>query len=90
MKRLFLIDPPVSPKKALQIAERDCGSAMLTLECLSDKPDNVCGYMMPDDSEPCWWIPICPRECWGVGGGQIMAISKLTGKILYKGSDGGE
>ena len=89
MKRLFLIDPPVSPKKALQIAERDCGSDMLTLECLSDKPDNVFIYGSPD-SEPCWWIPICPRECSGVGGDQIMAISKLTGKILYKGWAGGE
>ena len=89
MKRLF-IDPPISPKEALEIAERGCGSSMQTLECLSCKPDNVCGYMMPDDSEPCWWIPICQRECWGVGGGQIMAISKITGKVLYNGPDGGE
>jgi hypothetical protein len=61
---------------------------MQTLECLSCKTDNVCGYMMPDDSEPCWWIPICYGD--RVGGGRIIAVSKRTGKILYDGSDGGE
>lgn len=89
MKRLlFNLFPLVSRKRALQIATKACTRVPEEMVCYDRRPANTGGYNMPDDREPCWWIPICYGD--RVGGGRIIAVSKRTGKILYDGSDRGE
>ncbi len=85
---LYCLFPQLSRRVALKTAARACTYCPEPLDCYAEKPANICGYNMPDDSEPCWWIPICYGD--RVGGGRIIAVSKRTGKTLYDGSDGGE
>lgn len=80
--------PPITKQRSLAIVARALTPHGGQFECYSQRPDSCRIYGINKD-QPCWdvYVP------WADGmlalrSSQVIVISRLTGDILYSGSEG--
>ena len=84
--RIWLL-PPVTRRKAVDIARGQTTPAPSSFRVYARKPSNVNIYNLP--AEPCWFV-FAP---WGDGkdgmmlrSAHVVVVSKISGEILYDGT----
>lgn len=90
MRLRGLLIPPISRRKAIQIAKFAGMTDVHPAEVLSRMPDHVYPYNY-QPADPCWYV----IGLWNDGkimlrSSRLLAISKINGCILFDGSAGDE
>jgi len=77
--------PPVSRRKAAEIARQNCSSPDAELEILPAKPSTLIYHSFP--TEPCWFFyaPWEDGRPWMLRSSRMILVSKETGKVVYDG-----
>ena len=87
----FRLFPPVSRKRAIEIARQACAESAPILQIYHSRPSNVNAYDLP--SEDCWYVitsansdPWVNKLC----SSRLLMVSKRSGQVLFDGSAGDE
>lgn len=84
------IFPPITKKRALEIAARELNLHSSQFKFYSKKPDNCRLYGINTD-QPCWYVyPPSEEGSFALRSSRVIVISRLNGEILYDGSAGDE
>jgi len=87
LKKIWFRFFPISRRKALKIAAKALMPDTHNFKVYEKLPGNMNVYMKPNQDEPCWYVIVPPQgeSCGMLTTSHLVAISKNTGCVFYKG-----
>ena len=76
--------PDITRERAAEIARAELENGMFHWEVFDTLPEGYTGYMLPNPTEPCWWV--VGVKHWVLDGSSpLLCISRKSGRVVGRG-----